>query len=409
MATYYIDPISGNDSNDGLSEATPCASMDHVVLNLLGKALSVDGTMYEFASYTSPENVAHVINLMRGTILSRGFHVEGLSRSLSSYTSYHTLTIQGANNAMLLVNTAGTAAFHLHSSGGNYSSSNYVKSTAGLTLRNVRCFANRDVFCRQTGVFYSYVLPGNYAAISAVSFDNVVVRGCDTLLLHDSIPMYDAAGEVQLVRNVLTEAAPVSSDYTTRVLISIVKSIIAEPSKTQEVGSYTYAPTPAAIMAGEGAFLPQPSYISAITPGLVVTDYNFSPSAARSFLGGPGVVASAWVDDASYPHGIANIASSQITIATGLSARVLSPVQVFPEGISFSTTAVSSIEDEGAKDVLDSTPADTTRTIDVRVSDTPFTQLDVSPAWIAIPRNSSHQLLTGKYVQFRITLTTEGA
>lgn len=412
MATYYIDPISGNDSNNGLSEATPCASMDHVVLNLLGASLSADGTMYVFGAAVANEDVVFSIILMRGTVLSRGFVVSGNYSSSGSnyYSTTKTLSIAGAHNALLLIPVAGVDAFQLDSSSTYQPNVTSIIRTAILALQNVRCFANRTNFCRQVGNAYSDGT--TYARISGVHLENSVIRGCGTLLLHQNIPTYGASiggGSDITIRNIITEAAPISADFTTRVPVTIVKSVIGDASKTQEVGSYTYAPTPAAIMAGEGAFLPQPSYISAVTPGLVVVDYTFSPTAPRSFLGNPGVVANAWVDDPSYPSGTVNISTSQITIGTGTSARALSPVQVFPEGISFSTTAIGSIEDEGAKDVLDSTPLDTTRTIDVRVSDTPFTQLDASPDWVVIPRNSSHQLLTGKYVQFRITLTTEGA
>lgn len=404
MATYYIDPIGGSDSNDGLSEATPCASMDHVVLTLMGKSLSADGTMYEITGSTASQS--NLIILMRGTVLSKGFSVPFIDVGFTSSTN--ALEIRGGNNAFLLINSAGANAFAL-SMYGYTTSTAALSQITSLTLRNLRCFANRTTFCQQSGTYYRLSTSANYAYIPTIIFDNTVIRGCTTLVDHTSVASCGAMGGAEsLIRNIITEGT-IAAAYETKVRPTRVNSIIAEPSKTQEVGSYTYAPTPAAIMAGEGAFLPQPSYVSAVTPGLVVTDYNFSPATPRSFLGSPGVVASAWVDDVSYPHGTANISTSQITIATGPSARVLSPVQVFPEGISFSTTAVSSIEDEGAKDVLDSTPADSTRTIDVRVSDTPFTQLDASPAWVAIPRNSSHQLLTGKYVQFRITLTTEGA
>ena len=52
--------------------------------------------------------------------------------------------------------------------------------------------------------------------------------------------------------------------------------------------------------------------------------------------------------------------------------------------------------------VLDSTPETTTRTIQMRLSNTPFTQTGVGPEWVTLARNSDITGVVGKYVQYRI-------
>lgn len=398
MGTYYIDPIGGSDTNDGLSEATAVASMDYLCLSRLGMTLTPDTTQYNAGNNTGFE---HTINIMRGTVMSRGFL---LPCDTAASNTLQSLTICGANNAILIVLTGGASVFVSGSPTPMLDSNNRRTS---INLRNIRVYSDCATFYQIRDAFWSG--SAYYNNLPAFTWDNCVIRGSSTLI-ETLYPSYSWSGvgpsNPTIIRNVIADGA-ITIAPPFGLVFEVIDSIIADPSRVVELGSYSYAPTPTAILAKEGAILPQPAVFTSGSPTIPVVDYLFSPSTAGGFTGDPP-----WINDPSYAAGVAQVSQNQILIASGPSARVLSPVYVYTEGISFSTTCVEAIEDEslpsGAKEVVDSTPLDSVRTIDIRVSDTVFDVTDPSPAWVAVNKNSSHVLFTGKYVQYRITLTTEG-
>lgn len=151
--------------------------------------------------------------------------------------------------------------------------------------------------------------------------------------------------------------------------------------------------TPAAIQQGKGAILPPPTR-------------SFNASLVPNFI------TEGWIDDPSYAEGDAEILAWHISIFSGNSARALGPVWQYPRTISFSTHYFEALEEtthpSGQKHVIDSTKDTTERTIEVRVSDIPFLNTDLSPSWHTISALGNHPPLAGRFVQYRITLRIDG-
>jgi hypothetical protein len=121
-----------------------------------------------------------------------------------------------------------------------------------------------------------------------------------------------------------------------------------------------------------------------------------------------------WLQDSTFGDGVLQLHTEQkqIILISGTTARVLSPVYRFSDACSLNQFNLSLTEDTsggaGANKVIDSTPGDSTRTIEYRISDTPFNQKDASPDWIVQNRASTLSNVHGRYLQFRITFTTLG-
>lgn len=121
---------------------------------------------------------------------------------------------------------------------------------------------------------------------------------------------------------------------------------------------------------------------------------------------------SSWCVDPTGPAGTFVFSDDVgITLSSGDGARVLSPVQYYSRGISLSRIGISALEYGfgGVNQVLDSTPLDATRTLEYRISDTPFTQTDIAPAWVTVERNTDFGPIVGKYIQLRVTFNLEAA
>lgn len=121
---------------------------------------------------------------------------------------------------------------------------------------------------------------------------------------------------------------------------------------------------------------------------------------------------SSWCVDPTGPAGTFVFSDDVgITLSSGDGARVLSPVQYYSRGISLSRVKISALEYGfgGVNQVLDSTPLDATRTLEYRISDTPFTQTDVAPTWVTAERNTDLGPIAGKYIQLRVTFNLEAA
>jgi len=126
----------------------------------------------------------------------------------------------------------------------------------------------------------------------------------------------------------------------------------------------------------------------------------------------PQQLFSGWVVDPTGPVGtVTKTDDYGITLATGDGVRCLSPVLHYGMGLSLTRILMTATEFGfgGFNQVIDSTPADSTRTLEYRVSDTPFTQTELSPAWNTATRNVEVPAIRGKYFQFRITFNLEAA
>lgn len=363
MTTYsfFIDPIDGDDGNTGLSEGEAFASIIPA-LTLSGFVLQVDGS-YKKTGLDNDDTL--VFSFVKGTSL-----VPALALFVFSSGDLN-LRLRGANNALVIftgkvVETDSTISL-IGLSGSTRTINFGIK---GLRISQLAAVA---------ATIFVYKSASSLG--SNEGFVNCVIRGFTTVMNSSS----SAPAIYVTTEGVFQGAAPSST----------TGSLIGSAAVLQELTPYSWTPTPEKILLGLGAILPQPG-----------GDYEYIPTATQNFL------AEGWVNDATYVGGTAQIRSSSVSIDSGASARALGPVINYPTGISFSTTRVSAIEDEtrpsGSKEVIDSTELDSARTIDVRSSDTPFAQTDSTPAWVPILKDSSHALVSGKYIQFRVTLTKEG-
>lgn len=104
-------------------------------------------------------------------------------------------------------------------------------------------------------------------------------------------------------------------------------------------------------------------------------------------------------------------AEENIFLDSGDNVSALSPVYLYDYGIDLHNILLTAVEfsDGGYFQGADSTPADVARTIEVRVSDTPFLQTDTSPAWVSYERDTdlAQGTLVGKYFQMRVTFNLQ--
>jgi hypothetical protein len=359
MATFsfFIDPINGNDGDTGLAPATAFATVIPALLQS-GFTPQQDG------SYAKGSSGDDSISLyfVRGTSLvpPLTIHAGG---------EFHRIAFRllGANNALVLFTGK------ISTTDSVLSFSSVFQASVNYGIKGLRISQLADVGA--SALLYSSA--GRYGVNEG--FVNCVVRGYDFIAKESSAPASYVTSE-----GVITPTGQTS-----------FACLLGDANDLQELGPYSWVPTPTKILLGLGAILPQPG-----------GDYEYTPSVAQDFI------AEGWANDPSYGGGTAKINTSFISIDSGASARALGPVINYPEGISFSTTHVSAVEDEtkppGSKEVIDSTELDSVRTIDVRSSETLFAQTDPTPEWVPIHKDSSHALVSGKYIQFRVTLTTEG-
>jgi hypothetical protein len=88
-------------------------------------------------------------------------------------------------------------------------------------------------------------------------------------------------------------------------------------------------------------------------------------------------------------------------------ARILGPVMHYPTSITLTQIVLQGQEFalEGSRQVFDSTPNTSERTVEIRFSDTPFTQTAASPVWVTVERDVDVGPYTAKYLQYRITFS----
>lgn len=347
MNNQYIDPINGNDSNDGLTEANPVKTVEKAFLNC---GYVIDGDYYSRSGGNGLDDVDYFY-LMRGNnLLTKGVKLTGANYAMS-------IAIKGKNGAIL-----------------KYVGPNYL--------------------------FWAHTISGIYFSLYNLHLIN---DGTFDTMLHNY-----AGGDVRAIAHNSTLKGFTdlgSSSATVTTLVSVTydaTSFGATHTETYCTDQFTTAPagylkaTQAETIAGNGAFLPQPG-----------GDYDYLPRNVIDF------VTQGWVDDTDYTDGRPIISDSYISIDTGDSCRVLGPVLEYEDGIDFTTHYLDSVENDtlgaGSNEVIDSTPADATRTIEVRAALAPFLQTDASPSWVTIEKLATHANIEGKYVQFRVTLTSIGA
>lgn len=153
-----------------------------------------------------------------------------------------------------------------------------------------------------------------------------------------------------------------------------------------------------------GTSFKEPYYISPsaqeYTSG-IFTNYNLAPITRQTKFGG-GV----WVIDPTGPEATFVFTDNdRINMTSGDNGRVLSPVYYYSAGITLRRASLGLQEFSfgGVRQVIDSTPDSSVRTIEYRISETPFTQTQASPAWITVDRSADLVGVTGKYLQWRLS------
>ncbi len=355
MGTQYIDPIDGLDTNDGLAEITPVKTMEQALINA---GFTIDT---QYTKSISNSGATDTFIFLQGiTLLTKGLAITSHLYSSSNPTYY--TNFYGMNGA-ILKNVSGEALWDFTEASYQSGSTNY-NFYGRFEVRHLNIINNPSL----SNIAVSSGLH------SAGIIKNVSCKGCTfnagcnisaTSLVHDAV-----------APNKFALANYCTNDYVT----SPTGYIKTAPAQTS---------------LGNGAFLPAPN-----------NDMAWLPRAAIDFQ------TQGWLDDSSYGGGRPLIAHSYIVINTGTSCRVLSPVVEYPKGIDFTVHFIDSIEDDtlGAdhNEVIDSTTSDVTRTIEVRASTSTFGQEDASPTWVTIEKNASHNSIIGKFIQFRITLTSIG-
>ena len=360
MTTYYIDPVNGDDNNDGSTEALAKATLDNA-LSTYGFTTSNDGLFYQ----KDLNEVVTFLLLRDLVVLNKGFYVGGPDLS--------GITIAGKNGAKLLFtgDSTSTSLFKFYCDATN--------STISFTFKNL-AFINAT---------------GNLSC--AFADDQITLAGGQALLhLHNivikdftPITMNNVDHTCLYMTNVTANTLNVGNTGIQHILDSVL-----DPNKVVNIPNGLVAINSEQIK-GNGAFLPQP-----------IDSFDYDPQNGAQF------VTNGWVNDSNYTDGDAKIEETQITINSGTSCRVLSPVFHYEAGIKFSANYIKSVEDEslasGSKEVIDSSATTATREIEVRVSNTAFGQTDSSPSWESITKGGSHASYSGNFVQFRITLRTDG-
>lgn len=151
--------------------------------------------------------------------------------------------------------------------------------------------------------------------------------------------------------------------------------------------------------------------------GLPVTIGAHEIGVVSSAAAGADVAFSSWTDAAG--RAVTDPASQVTLSADGFlrlngvaTASALSPVIDLGDSAALTSNAVyRAIEDaarpSGSKRVVDADNTTFAREFELRASDTQFGALDASPAWTSTSSNAAISL-HGRYIQLRITLTTQG-
>jgi hypothetical protein len=119
---------------------------------------------------------------------------------------------------------------------------------------------------------------------------------------------------------------------------------------------------------------------------------------------------SVWCIDPTGPAGqLSFIDNEAITLVRGDGVRALSPVFFYGRGISMTRIKTAALEFAfgGFNQVIDSTPGDSVRTLEYRISDTAFTQTSTGLPWQTLERDADYTPIVGKYLQFRVTFNIE--
>lgn len=359
MASYYVDWQTGNDANAGTTWATAYRTLEKALISAQGSlsAGTIDRVFVRSGIYflttvakAAKANAYVVVFGLGGVLLLAGNRECSLRiNNRCSYT-FHGVTF-GENAVAFITNTL------------NYGNTFYLFS----------CGLHNNAFFYEAAPLTSYIPHFNCkgATFQGTTGDLLDLNGTG-----GTPPVFD------------------STDYC--VFNQSISSQGFFPNL--EVFPCAYQHDSA------GSSFLEPYYLSSLnnleTPG-IFTRYNTTTTIFRKFAGG------VWIVDPSGPGATFDFFDNdRIVMKTGDNGRVLSPVFYYSAGIAFRRLGLNAVEFNfsGLHQVIDSTPADSVRTIEYRISDNPFMQTDVSPAWITVDRAIDiDPPAVGKYLQLRLT------
>lgn len=377
MSDFYVDPVYGLDTNPG-TNLEPFQTFHKAMTSGFGAPASEDDVHF---IYSNPNAVVNIF-VKGGTCpVAKGYYFYSGS-GVDATTNLH---VYGTGNSILLLDN-----------------DFFVVSDYFLDL-NSFCYADFpsesfDVYWSMENIIFVNLsavdikfLHGKQFGLQTAGANELNLKNCS---FRGITELFFGEGSKGIIN---IQNCSVADPCTPATLINAANEFTVTQLKNSvgtdyvEIVSNIAKAKSSESIIGNGAFLPLNS-----------GNYSFDPL----------FTSNGWIDDASYLDGRPTIAEDAITILSGDSCRVLSPVFNYPDKLRSSLIYVKATEDEsggpGHNQVVDSTPLTIDRTIEVRYSDTAFLQTDPTPEWITISRGVC-DTIEGKYVQFRVTLITNGA
>lgn len=290
-----------------------------------------------------------------------------------------------------------------------------VDHTAGFRKGYSGTISFYNVVFKPNTIFCDYPSPGNLPAIKFFNCDlhngSIVLGTILSTTLQAQFRYCSFQGVLPAI------PSTISADVGP---FRVISPVTLQSASVQEKCVFNKVPndqgflTNSELPLGASVILPSAAQYDAAGPSFVRGDLLPDGLSRRFTLGLdtsiPQQFFSGWVVDPTGPVGaVTKTDDYGITLTAGDGVRCLSPVLHYGMGLSLTRILMTATEFGfgGLNQVIDSTPADATRTLEYRVSDTPFTQTELSPAWNTVTRNVEVPAIRGKYFQFRITFNLE--
>lgn len=423
IINYYIDPESGSDSNNGNSWATAFKTFSKILtLQVTPTAEEMffhlrSGIYYSADAQIVPTAEASISLIGYGAVSIRG------TSSMSEWTIvchpyYEYYNPYGENpKAYPYCNF-----ININFSGMSIKTSNVSMTTNNLRVNFVNCtffdagviriFTNNNSSTTMDNGWFQFInctaktgleFPVSGGTIAKNSSNLMWPTDVDTAVL-PSGACYEGYSSITTFKCLAT-GIPLSPP-----------GIVITPPGSGSDGAYPLTPVSTQIDSVGASFVActlaknQRVTFTNAPVGTANTIYRTNPPALRApFL------TDGWISDTSMSGGTLDISDSYgagIHHTSVADAAALSPVYDYGKIITIKSIGLSLFEPAtnlpGENEVVDSTPLDTTRTVQYRVSDTSFVQSDVLPAWGDQERDSVTALV-GRYFQLRLVFTSGGA
>lgn len=396
MATYYIDPVNGLDTNDGstwdLAWKTLNMVLDVIVVNGTHIFHLKSGVYY--GTLAQPANVdgrgilvkfiGHGTVIFRGTAILPGFSLTGYSATTGPDI------FQNINFNDFYVTYCSWGAI-------NYTHALLFDNCTFFTAGAIRKFTNDNYVDQLNSTKYRFL---NCTKLSTLLFPS----SGGTCTANSSNIVWP-------------------SDVASTVLpaLHLDGSPLVRKWQCEDSGIPLTPPGIALSPAGSavGAMNLMPSKTQFASRGNTF-EHSTDAEVSRSDLDPETPVSLApfetngWIQDTSMTGtvSISDVYGNGMRHNSSADAAAIGPVWDFGASVTLKGVGLSLFEPEvatpGDNEVVDSTPLTTTRTIQYRISNTSFLQTDALPAWVDQDR-STYVNASGRYLQLRLVFTMGGA